>query len=81
MAASGYPAFGERCRPASRRTACQAAPGEAFLLNAAAARSNSADKREADASDIRHALALYRIADAILLAVLGVLALSLIALA
>ena len=38
-------------------------------------------RREADASDICRALALYRIADAILLAVLGVLALSLIALA
>jgi adenosylcobinamide-phosphate synthase len=38
-------------------------------------------RREADAADIRRALTLYRIADAILLAVLGVLALALIALA
>jgi len=38
-------------------------------------------RREADATDIRRALALYRIADAILLAVVGVLALLLIALA
>jgi adenosylcobinamide-phosphate synthase len=36
-------------------------------------------RREADAADIRRALTLYRIADAILLAVLGVLALALIA--
>jgi adenosylcobinamide-phosphate synthase len=38
-------------------------------------------RRDADATDIRRALALYRIADAILLAVVGVLALLLIALA
>jgi adenosylcobinamide-phosphate synthase len=38
-------------------------------------------RREADAADIRRALALYRTADAILLVVLGVLALALIALA
>ena len=38
-------------------------------------------RREADANDIRRALALYRIADAILLAVLGLLALAFIALA
>jgi len=36
-------------------------------------------RREADAADIRRALALYRIADAILLLLLGVLALALIA--
>jgi adenosylcobinamide-phosphate synthase len=38
-------------------------------------------RREADAADIRRALALYRTADAILLVVLGVLALALIAVA
>jgi adenosylcobinamide-phosphate synthase len=38
-------------------------------------------RREADATDIRRALALYRTADAILLVALGVLALALIALA
>jgi adenosylcobinamide-phosphate synthase len=38
-------------------------------------------RREADAADIRRALALYRTADAILLVALGVLALALIALA
>jgi adenosylcobinamide-phosphate synthase len=38
-------------------------------------------RREADAADIRRALSLYRTADAILLVVLGVLALALIALA
>jgi adenosylcobinamide-phosphate synthase len=36
---------------------------------------------EADAADIRRALALYRTADAILIAVLGVVTLALIALA
>jgi adenosylcobinamide-phosphate synthase len=36
-------------------------------------------RREADAADIRHALALYRTADAILLVALGLLALALIA--
>ncbi len=38
-------------------------------------------RREADAADIRRALALYRTADAILIAVLGVVTLALIALA
>jgi adenosylcobinamide-phosphate synthase len=38
-------------------------------------------RRDADATDIRRALALYRVADAILLAVLGVVAVALIALA
>src|SRR5262249_52994690 len=37
-------------------------------------------RREADATDIRRALALYRIADAILLAAIGVVAFALIAL-
>jgi adenosylcobinamide-phosphate synthase len=38
-------------------------------------------RREAEAADIRRALALYRTADAILIVLLGVLALALIALA
>jgi adenosylcobinamide-phosphate synthase len=37
-------------------------------------------RREADAADVRRALALYRTADAILFALLGVLALALTAL-
>ena len=45
MAASGQPAFGERCLPASRQTAVQAFAAEALDVVAAASTISSAESR------------------------------------
>ena len=47
IAASGQPAFGERCFPASRHTARHAADADALPVNAAARTISSADNRDA----------------------------------
>ena len=66
---------GGRARAFARRTA------QLWRQRASTTPMMGDGRRDADAADIRRALALYRRADAILIALLGVLALALIALA